>query len=189
MIRKIVLFILILPFLTNGHSQGLQQLSLSINSEAIGLPFTNYSPIHPGIEISGSLKRNERDRSIRYLNLKAGFFHHERLENAIYLGGEYQYSQKLFGGKMSLDVPMGLGYLHSFYPGELYEQNEAGDFETISQAGRSHLYVNLGVGLTFLPQSKIQPFIRQELLLETPFANGIPVIPHSLLKVGIQLKL
>ncbi|MEM6317682.1 MAG: hypothetical protein AAF960_08430, partial [Bacteroidota bacterium] len=130
----------------------------------------------------------EKPKSIRYTNVKVGFFHHQRLENAFYVGWEYQYSQKLFN-RLSLDLPMGLGYLHSFYPGEIYEQTEVGDFEKINQTGRSHLYLNLGVGLTYLSENNIQPFVRQELLLETPFANGIPVIPHSLLKIGVQIKL
>lgn len=181
--------ILLISCWTNGYSQRLQQLSISLQSEAIGLPFTNYSPIHPGIEVSGTLHQHDKEKSLRYLRAKAGFFYHQRLETAIYLGGEYQYSQKLLNQKLSLDIPVGLGYLHSFYPGELYVQNEAGDFENIDQLGRSHLYVSLGIGLTYLGSSTIQPFIRQELLLETPFANGIPVIPHSLLKIGVQFNL
>lgn len=172
-----------------GYSQMFEQFSVSFNSEAIGFPFTNYSPIHPGIEITGTIRKNERAKSIRYINVKAGFFHHRRLENAFYLGGEYQYSQTLFKNKVSVDLPVGLGYLHTFYPGELYEQNENGEFEAINQWGRSHLYANLGIGLTYLSDNKIQPFVRQELFLETPFANGIPIIPHSLLKIGVQVKL
>ena len=172
-----------------GYAQQLQQFSVSVNSEAIGLPFTNYSPIHPGFEMTGTFRKNETSNNIQCLNAKAGFFYHQRLAIGIYLGGEYQYSQKLFNEKLSLDLPVGLGYLHTFYPNELYEQNENGDFEVINQFGRSHLYINLGVGLTYLNRGKIQPFVKQELLLQTPFANGIPAIPHSLIKIGIQIKL
>ncbi|MEL7021330.1 MAG: hypothetical protein AAGK47_06980, partial [Bacteroidota bacterium] len=125
----------------------------------------------------------------KYLSMKAGFFHHQRLMNGIYLGGEYQYSQKLFNEKVSIDLPLGAGYLHTFYPSEIYEQNEEGVLEPISQLGRGHLYVNVGVGLTYLSEGAVQPFIRQELLVQTPFANGIPLVPHSLLKVGIQIKI
>lgn len=187
---KIIIFLgSLLSFSTIGYAQLIDQFAISIYSEAIGLPFTNYSPIHPGIEIAGTLHKNEKANSIRYLNAKVGFFHHQRLENAWYIGGEYQYSRKLFKEKLSVDLPVGLGYLHSFYPGDLYEQNQDGDFEAISQLGRAHLYLNLGIGLTYLSESKIQPFIRQELLLEAPFANGIPAIPHSLLKIGVQINL
>lgn len=189
MLQKPLFMMLLLSFSIYGYSQQLHQLSVSANTEAIGLPFTNYSPIHPGLEIAATVKKKDQARNLQYWNAKAGFFYHQRLETAIYLGGEYQYSQKLFQQNLSLDVPVGAGYLHSFYPGELYEQNEAGDFENISQLGRSHVYVNLGIGLTYIGSSKVQPFIRQELLLETPFANGIPAIPHSLFKIGVQINL
>lgn len=189
MIKKNVFLAFFISLSTLGYSQVFQQYAVSLNTEAVGLPFTNYSPIHLGIEITGTIRKVEKSKSIRYTNVKVGFFHHMRLENALYVGGEYQYSQKLFKERLSIDLPMGLGYLHSFYPGEIYEQNEVGDFEKINQIGRSHLYLNLGIGMTYLSESKFQPFVRQELLLETPFANGIPVIHHSLLKIGVQIKL
>jgi len=190
MIRNFAFLILtIISISLNGYGQVFDQFSASINSEAIGLPFTNYDPLHPGFELNGTIKRIEKPKSIRYLNTKIGFFYHRRLETAIYIGGEYQHSLKLFRQKISLDLPIGLGYLHSFYPGEVYEQNDNGDFEKINQTGRAHFYTNLGIGFTYLSDSKVQPYIRQELLLETPFANGIPIITHSLVKVGVQIKL
>lgn len=190
MLNKIILFLLLISLSLGGYSQGpLSPFSISLSSEAIGLPFTNYSPIHPGVELSKTLRRNEQTNNIQYVNVKAGFFHHERLMNAFYLGGEYQYSHKVLDQKLSVDLPLGLGYMHTFYPGDLYVQNDAGDFETISQTGRAHAYVNVGVGLTYIGSDRVQPFIRQELMLQTPFANGIPAIPHSLLKVGVQINL
>ena len=148
MVKKYFI-ICFLSLLTQGlMAQNIDQFSISLNSEAIGLPFTNYAPIHPGAELSGTFRTIEKDKSFRYLNLKAGFFYHRRLETAIYLGGEYQYSHRLLQDKLSLDVPVGLGYLHSFYPGELYEQNSEGGFEVVNQFGRPHLYLNLGAGFT-----------------------------------------
>ncbi|MEL6866982.1 MAG: hypothetical protein AAFP19_21335 [Bacteroidota bacterium] len=189
MTNQLLIFIALFLAMQNTFSQKLQQFSVAATTEAIGLPFTNYLPYHPGLEVSGTLRKTDKERNIQYLNVKAGFFYHERLETALYLGGEYQYSQKLFKQRISVDLPLGIGYLHSFYPGEVYEQNSDGDFEKINQFGRPHVYVNLGIGLTYLGRGKVQPFIRQELLLEAPFANGIPAIPHSLLKLGVQIKI
>jgi len=111
-----------------------------------------------------------------------GFFHHRRVDNGIYLGGEYQYSLKLIKERVSLDLPVGLGYLHSIYPGEVYKQTDDGGFKKINQFGRPHGYVHLGIGLTYLHQGWFQPFIRQELWLDTRF------LPHSFIKLGIQIK-
>ena len=175
--------------LSKGFSQRIERISVAATSEAIGLPFTNYLPYHPGVEVKGTLKDTEKARSYRFVNVNLGFFYHERVETAFYLGGEYQYSIMLFKKQMGLDVPIGLGYLHAFYPGELYEQNADGDFEKVRQFGRPRAYANLGVGVSYTGASRFQPYIRQELMIETPFANGIPVIPHSLLKLGVCIKL
>jgi len=172
-----------------GFAQKVDQLAVGAMTEAIGLPFTNYLPIHPGVEFKVAFKIKETQKNKQYFNANLGGYFHRKVETAFYLGGEYQYTQKLFKQKLGLDFPMGLGYLHTFYPAELYEQTESGDFESVNQLGRPHLYVNLGVGLTYLGSPKVQPFIRQELFVETPFANYFPLIPHSLLKVGVHLKI
>ncbi|SMG49287.1 hypothetical protein SAMN05661096_03593 [Marivirga sericea] len=187
---KKIQIIIIMLFLgvQNIVAQKVKQVSVMATTEAIGLPFTNYAPIHPGIEASITFARNEQDKSVQLFNAKAGSFYHRKLQIAVYLGGEYQYSRKLFKQKISLDFPIGLGYFHTFYPGEIYEQNGNGDFERVNQFGRPHLYINLGIGLTYIGRGNIQPFIRQEALIQTPFANGIPVIPHSLIKIGVNIK-
>ncbi|MEM6297305.1 MAG: hypothetical protein AAF740_01305 [Bacteroidota bacterium] len=184
-----LLSVFLLTGISEGFSQKIKQLSVAATTEAIGLPFTNYFPIHPGLEVKATLRQVEKSKSIRSFNVGAGFFHHRRLETAIYLGGEYQHSFKLLHEKVSLDLPIGLGYLHSFYPSPLYEQNEDGNFDTVFQLGRPHAYLNLGIGVSCLGSGKVQPFIRQEMLLEAPFANGIPLITHSMLKAGIHLKI
>lgn len=189
MIKTILTLVIILMCYLNGYTQKIERLSIAATSEAIGLPFTNYLPIHPGFEIKVTLKNKETDKSKHQYNHNLGAFFHSKVENALYFGGEYQYTRKLFNQKLGLDFPVGLGYLHSFYPSELYIQNDDGSFEKKAQLGRSHLYINLGVGLTYINEGKIEPFIRQELLVETPFGNGIPVIPHSLLKIGVNIKM
>jgi len=87
MINKWLIFLVLMVSVQIAFSQKMKQVNIALTSEAIGLPFTNYLPYHPGLEISGTLKRKEKEKSIRYLNVKAGFFHHKRLETAIYLGG------------------------------------------------------------------------------------------------------
>lgn len=189
MIKILFSMLFSLAFVVNGYSQKLEQFSVSATSEAVGIPFTNYIPYHPGIEFKGCFKKVDRPKSYRYVNANLGFFYHQRVETAFYLGGEYQYTHKLFNEKIGLDLPIGLGYMHTFYPGEVYEQKDDGEFERITQLGRPKIYVNMGIGLSYIGDSKIQPFIRQELFVETFFANGLPVIPHSLLKIGIHVKL
>lgn len=189
MIKILSSLLIFLTFIVSGYSQRLEHFSVAATSEAVGFPFTNYLPYHPGIEIKGCLKKVDKSKSYRYLNANLGFFYHKRVETAFYLGGEYQYTHKLFNENVGLDIPIGLGYMHTFYPGEVYVQTDEGDFEKKTQFGRPHFYLNLGIGVSYIGDSRIQPFIRQELFVETFFANGLPVIPHSLLKIGVHIKL
>jgi len=92
------------------------QFSVALITEAIGLPFTNYLPIHPGLELKTTLKTRETEKSKKSFNANLGGYFHRKLETAFYLGGEYQYTRKLFNQKVGLDFPVGLGYLHTFYP-------------------------------------------------------------------------
>ena len=187
--KLLILALFITGLLPSLHGQRIESLSVAVTTEAIGLPFTNYRPLHPGFEIKTTWKTKETDKNIQRYNTNLGAYFHRRVENGIYLGGEYQYTQKLFQQKVGLDFPAGLGYLHSFYPGELYEQDENGEFSVVQQGGRPHFYLNLGTGISYLGASRFQPFIRQTVMVETPFANGIPVILHSFLHVGVNIQL
>lgn len=169
--------------------QKLESVSVAVATEAVGLPFTNYRPLHPAFEIRATWKTKEAPRNMQQFSTNLGAYFHRRLENGFYVGGEYQYTQKLFQQSLGLDFPASLGYLHSFYPGELYEQDANGDFSVIQQGGRPHFYLSLGTGLRYLGTSRFQPFVRQSLFLETPFANGIPVILRSFLQLGLTIQL
>ncbi len=189
MTKFLWLGLLLLTAVRQGEAQQLDRFSIAATSEAIGLPFTNYLPYHPGIEFKLGLLLKETRHNIQHFNTTLGMYLHRRLETGIYMGGEYQYTQKLFSQKLGLTFPVGLGYSHTFYPGELYQQVENGDFEQVFQFGRPHFYVNGGVGLIYLGSKKIQPFIQQIMFVKTPFANGIPVMIHSFLKIGIHIKI
>lgn len=168
----------------------LQAVSVSATTQAFGVPFTNYLPLHPGVEVKAPLGgATTYTHSTRYWRASLGFFHHAKVSTAVYGGLEHQFTYTLLEDKVHFDVPLGFGYLHSWYPGELYEQNDNGDFERVGQFGRPHLYGTAGIGFTFMPEANVSPFIRQDLMVQTPFANSIPVMIHSFLKVGVHLTL
>jgi hypothetical protein len=170
-------------------AQKIEHFSVAVMNESIAFPFTRYTPIHPGLEVGATFWSKEKEHSQRYLSAYAGGFYHEKVETGFYLRAEYLFAFKIAGG-LYADVPLGIGYLHTIYPSELYKQNpETGNFEEVSQFGRPHGLVTAGVGLRYAGESRIQPFIRQELAIETPFANGFPVIPHAFLKLGVNLKI
>lgn len=185
--KQLFVLILLACWITS-FGQTIKGVSIAAMNEEISFPFTRFTPIHPGVEVGITFREVEKEKSIRNLNLNVGFYHHEKIENGIYLRGEYQFRPKL-GSLLTFDLSGSLGYLHTFFPGEIYEMNESSyEFEKVNQSGRSHLTGALGMGFTLVKTEKIQPFIRQELMVETPFASGVPVIIHSFLKLGVNIK-
>jgi hypothetical protein len=165
-----------------------KQVSIALTNESIAFPFTRYLPLHPGAEIGFSMKQVEKEKSIRQWNGYAGWYYHEKVENGVYLRAEYLHGLKI-GSFLRLDAFGGLGYLHTFYPGTLLEINsETGAIEEVPQQGRPHVIANVGIGIVYRNDSRIEPFIKQSLTVETPFANGIPVMVHSFLHLGVNLK-
>ena len=170
-------------------AQKIESFSVAVMNESIAFPFTRYIPVHPGIEFGATFWNKEKEHSNRYLSAYAGGFYHEKVETGFYLRAEYLFAFEIVNG-LYVDVPLGAGYLHTVYPAELYEQNpETGAFEEVSQFGRPHGLVTAGVGVRYTGATRVQPFIRQELAVETPFANGFPVIPHTFLKLGVNVKI
>jgi len=186
---RFLIFIFICFYGSVVQAQTVKGISLSLMKESTAFPFTRFLPVHPGGEIGVTLGEKIREKSITNWNLGIGGFHHKNIANAFYLKGEFQY-RPIIKSILTLDMIGNLGYMHTFYPGEVYELNEqTGDFEKITQYGRPHVLAGVGIGVTFIKSKKVHPFIRQELAIESPFANGIPVMIYSFLKLGISYQL
>ena len=173
----------------NLKAQTVKGVSTAVFNESTAFPFTRFIPIHPGAEIGLTFRNVEKEKSIRQINAYIGGYYHRKLTAGFYLRAEYLHSL-VIKEVFAFDFLMGLGYAHTFYPGEIYSQNaETSNFEKVNQKGRPHLILPVGIGISIPNKSKITPFLRQEMMIETPFANGIPVMVHSMLKVGIHIQI
>ena len=185
--QKIALLIIIVLATTicNGYSQ--KNISIAVINESISFPFTRFSPVHPGVEVGTNLFEIEKPNGFRQINGYVGALKHESISNSIYLKGEflrrYQVSKSI-----GIDALAGLGYMHSFYPGPVYKQDSNGEFQKKKQFGRPHLIANVGIGAAYTAWNKFEPFTKYEFIIETPFGNGIPFLPHSMFKLGINYK-
>lgn len=184
--------LLLISLLLLGFSSSAQiakRFSVAVLKESTAFPFTRLLPIHPGGEVVVTIAEHSRQKSISNWNVALGGFHHKNIANAFYLRGEYAY-RPIIKSLFTLDMIGYAGYMHTFYPVEIYELNsQSGEFEKITQIGRPHALAGMGIGVTLIKTEKIQPFIRQEFAIESPFANGIPVMIHSFLKLGISFPL
>lgn len=184
--KLILLTFLLLIFLSpKGYSQ--KNISIAVINESIAFPFTRFFPVHEGIEIGTNLFEKEKTNGIKQINAYLGAIRHESIANSFYLKGEYLYRYQATKA-IGIDALAGIGYMHTFYPGNVYTQNASGKFQKEKQIGRPHLIANVGIGTTYTGWNNFEPFAKYEFLIETPFGNGIPIIPHSILKLGINYK-
>lgn len=186
---RIFLLLILAVSVTDSFSQVVKQVSVSVFKESTAFPFTRFFPIHPGGEIGITLVEKTREKSTVNWNLAIGGFHHKNIANAFYLRGEYAW-RPIVKSTVTIDFMGNLGYMHTFYPGEVYELNSKnGEFEKIDQIGRPHAIAGVGLGITYIRGKRMHPFLRQEIAVESPFANGIPVMIHSFLKFGVSFQL
>ncbi|MFY0644328.1 MAG: hypothetical protein JXR19_07660 [Bacteroidia bacterium] len=185
----IIVFLLLVTGVTSSNAQEPKQMSITLLNESIALPFTSYTEFHPGIEIGYTLRSIDKKKSVNTISGYGGWFLHQHIQNAFYLRGEYLYEIKM-GANLRAGMYGGIGYMHTFYPGPVYEMDaETGEFSESSQFGRPRALATTGLHLSWHSDKVISPFLRQEFSVETPFANGILVMPHSFLKIGITIKL
>lgn len=164
-----------------------QTLSLSVQQESSTLPFTRFKELHPGFELSYGLAPVLTAKGNRQWEVSVGYFFHRQLSSSTYLKATHRWTFGL-GELAELHLAPSVGYLHSFYPGNVYQQKD-GDFVGKTQYGRPHALVEAAFGLGFFPGRTIQPFVRYRFGLESPFANGIPVFPHSFYQIGLSYQL
>ncbi|MFK7921381.1 MAG: hypothetical protein AB8H47_05465 [Bacteroidia bacterium] len=164
-----------------------QSIRLGFQQESASFPFTRFAELHPGLELSYGLTPQDKAKRSTQWWISGGYFYHREVESAFYFKASYAWQMPL-GQKVSLELAPSLGYLHSFFPENIYELNE-GSYQAITQYGRPHLMAELGLTAQFFPESVISPFIQYRFGIETPFANGIPVFPHSFYQIGLAYQI
>lgn len=170
------------------EAQEINNLYIAAMSETFSFPFTRFTPIHPGLEIGTSMLKKEKQKGVHNINVFLGGYYHQKIENGFYLIGEYAYQYKL-NENFGIDLPVGGGYQHDFYPGEIYKQSEtSGEWEKFNQMGKPHALVTFGFGFTFLKPQKVQPFVRYQSVIDFPLYNGF-MTTRTFIKIGVNIKL
>lgn len=190
--RKITLKLLVLALslsLSGSlYGQLIKAVSVAATTEAVTTPFKRILPIHPGAEIGLNWITNNLDWTGQQLNTYIGFYHHASLTNSLYVKGEYLFQFRIKNA-LAIELMLNGGYNRNFYPVETFKLNESTkEFEKVSQRGSNSYFVGLGMGLSYASRGSIEPFVRYEVFMETPFIEEINYLPHSLLKIGLHFK-
>ena len=188
---KLMILALMLSSAWNSalEAQEFKQISLALLNESISFPLNSFSEIHPGVELGFPIRQVEKDHSVRTINSYAGWFLHKHIENSFYVRAEYMHEFKV-GSYLRAGFYGGAGYMHAFYEGTMYEVDpETGAINAVKQYGRPRALISAGIVISANTEAGINPFLKHEYAVETPFANGVPVMPHSFLKLGLTINL
>lgn len=183
-------FLIVLAVLTctSLSAQLFQTISVALQTETLSFPFTRYFPLHPGLEIGSRMWNLDKDISNHQANVYLGGYHHQKVENGIYLRGTYQYTLKV-KNTVGIEFPVGAGYQHTFYPGTYYQlDSETGDWTSKTHGGVPRALVTGGLGLTYLKSERVHPFIRHESVLDFPLAGGWLNL-KTFVKLGVSIEL
>lgn len=182
----IVLLILLSSFCVIGQKE--RQLSIAFMDEEVAYPFTRLTRFNPGITLGWRFWHKQEGKFTHHLQSDLGGFLHKKVKNAVFAKVSYGLNYSVFDF-LSAEAFFGLGYLHGFYPGVVYEMKEDGTFSKKTQWGRPHLIGEVGFGFAFPNKSNRTPFIRQSLMIETASQNpSVSILPHALLSVGVLFK-
>lgn len=180
---------LIIPQMaTAQYKFGITDVSVAIADVKHGLPFYLLFPIHPGIELSTTVFKKEKEKSFHAFDATLGLYHHKYIANATYLNVKYNYQYRI-KNIVGIDLHSGLGFQCNIYPGTGYEFNEnSKEFEsTVNTKG--NLLVNAGFGLSYLKHEKIQPFFHYDMNGYNLWAFTSYVNLTAILKAGVKINL
>ena len=129
---------------------------------------------HPGAMIGTEWKLNQHPRNDVFLTANLGGYHHRLLSSGIFLSSELGFRYRSSIGLFA-QASVGAGYLHAFYPGEVYEFDDTEQrFQKATNTGRSSLLIPVSLGLGYKLGS--DPYAPEVLV----FYQYAPELPFSL---------
>lgn len=184
--RFFILFICLIGLSHVGNTQIVKRISLSLNNESLAIPFTRFLPLHLGTEIGLTFFERGSDKLHHNLSAQVGFFHHKKLETAVYLKAVYQPIFRI-KEKLGIAVPLSLGYLHSIPNQTTYQLNTStGLYEAKASAGNPSMIGGLGIELSYIGWERFRPFIQQETCIRIAPSSVFPLLVHSFVKIGFS---
>ena len=154
------------------------------NQLAPGLRFGNQD-LHPGLMVGTEWKLRQSRSHELFLAANLGGYHQRLLSSGVFLNGElgYRYLSPI---GIFAQASLGLGYLHAFYPGEVYGYDETSDrFQKKANTGRPALLASGSLALGYVIGKGAQApkvFIAYQYAPEIPFSlAGL----HQMIGLGV----
>jgi hypothetical protein len=186
------LLLALLPTVALAEPRDLS-LRAGVFSESLALPWTQRfdAPLHPGatLGVEFTLVGSRTHRLLQ--GFSVAYAHVAHVQHAVELSAEWGYRYTAPFG-LQLEAALAVGYLHELLDGVTYASGADGSWKPVTDLGRPQLWaaVALGVGLDLrrIASAPMDVFVRYQPGLQLPYsvANGIPVLPHVSLMVGVR---
>lgn len=161
-------------------------------NQAVGSPFdgTILRIVHPGFSLGTELILKDGRRWQWVGGVRAGYYFNRYNSRALFLLPSIGLRFTLPFGLFAEAGP-GLGYLHSFHPGEIWRLNGEGEYEKARDAGKPALMIAGGAGLGFDFSSKagwpLAVFVRYQSYIQVPDTPQEGTLWQALLQAGARV--
>ena len=148
------------------------------------------SPLHPGVTIGFEKLLKDKTRVDQLLTAEIGFYHHDYLQNGLFVLGGYQFRSNPISNIFAWVQPQ-LGYLHTWSPSGEFKLEDGQYVATKSGHPSAFAGLTLGLDYQIIPAYESKVFVSYRMMVEGPFAleYGVPVVPHTFLSIGLKSKI
>lgn len=176
---------------TSAHTDNQHGISRFIRNERVAIKYEYFGELvlHPGVAIGVEyMLSNHKWISVHWNNDLGGFWH--RWNNTSFFL-KSSIGTRFSKGPLFADLNVGIGYMHSFAAGPIYQKSSSGKIEKARNLGHAHFIPNasflLGWGPTHKKMQSWRIHVGPEVYLQSSY-NHI-YLPHVATKVGFTYKL
>ena len=193
--KHLIIFSLLLSLSAQVLAQKKKQkfISLAVTNSQTAMPFGKFSSLlfkdfHPGVEAGIGFNWKAKEKHDWFQEFKAGYFQHRFVQHGIPIYTNLGYRYK-FSPKLSAEVLLGGGYLHSIPATAKLKLDENGEYQSNKGIGRMQAMVNFSARLSYNIQSgmnkPIQLFMQYQQQLQMPFVKSyVPLLPYNVFMIG-----
>lgn len=191
----ILLIITLISVKSNAQSRLLsaenKKADYDKSRDKVGLKFEYFGELglHPGIALGLDYELSKKNRLTLHWNSDLGGYYHKWNNTSIFVKSSI--GARFTFGSVFTDVNAGIGYLHSFSAGDLYERTPEGGIDKARNLGHAHFMPNasllVGCNIKRINNAPLAIHFGPEMYLQSRY-NHI-YLPHLAVKLGFTYKL
>jgi hypothetical protein len=166
-------------------------LNVSVLHESYSLPTSGIAgikvPVHPGIRAGTEFYYGAGGRSGFFQNISLTYYFHRTFHHSFTLSTQFGYRYMHRSGFFT-DLSLGTGYMYLLLNQQVYKPKSNGEFTPVKQAGLHRLISSLALSAGHkisLSGRTFYPYLKYEIMGESPFNKDTPLVPHILLQSGV----